>query len=103
MRRFYVEVACHMSADDLEAALDMLMDALLDEPGLLDADFSSELETGNVTIGTGIDAEDEPAALRTALVGIRSAAHKAGAGTPGWEADMERVTASVRPMEYVNC
>ncbi len=98
MTCFHVEVVCELQADDLETAADTLMDALIEEPGLLDPDFTAELATGRVTIGTGIRSADQPTALRDVLVAVRSAAHKAGAGTPGWEVDMERAMSSVRPM-----
>lgn len=100
MRRFFVEVACDIvNADDMDAATDMLMDALLDEPGLIDPDLTAELSTGLVTVTSAADAEDEGAALQHVLTGIRSAAHKLGAGTATWDTDMQDVTASVRPYE----
>jgi hypothetical protein len=92
MRRFYVEVVCRVEATDLDAAVDQLSGALADEPGLIDADLSAELATGKVTVGTSVDAADESAAVGAALVGFRSAAHKAGASTPGWEANTAEVT-----------
>ena len=45
---------------------------------------------------TTVEGEDEASALRTGLVAVRSAAHHAGAATPGWEADLDKVRATVQ-------
>ncbi len=99
MRRFLVEVTCQLVADDLDAATDTLMGVLLEEPGLIDPDLTAELANGSMIIASGIDAADEPGALELALVAIRSAAHKAGARTATWEADLDNLTAFVRPFD----
>lgn len=106
MRRFYVEVACHiLNVDDVDTASEMLMDALLEEPRLIEPDLTAQLSTGLVTVTSAADAEDEGSALQQVLIGIRSAAHKLGAGTATWDADTQNVTASVRPYDLavVDC
>jgi hypothetical protein len=64
---------------------------------LIDADVGADLRHGWTDVCTV--GEDEANALHTALVAIRSAAHNAGAATPGWEADLDKVMATVRPAE----
>ncbi|MGH3830526.1 MAG: hypothetical protein ACRDRS_08755 [Pseudonocardiaceae bacterium] len=46
-----------------------------------------------------VEGEDEASALHTGLVAIRSAAHRVGTATPGCEADLDKVVATVRPAE----
>jgi hypothetical protein len=48
---------------------------------------------------TVVEGEDEASALRRGLVAIRSVAHHASAATPGWEADLDKVMATVRPAD----
>ena len=76
---------------------DAMMDALSVEPNLIDPDVGADLRRGWVDVCTTV--EDEASALRTGLVAVRSAAHHAGAATPGWEADLDKVRATVRPSE----
>jgi hypothetical protein len=76
-----------------------MMDALSVEPNLIDPDVSADLRRGWVDVCTTVEGEDEASALRTGLVAVRSAAHHAGAATPGWEADLDKVRATVRPSE----
>lgn len=97
MTRYFVEIQCRIVADDPDSASDMLMDALLVEPGLIDVDLTAELSTGSVTITSAVDADEEPGALMQALIGVRSAAHGAGAGTATWDTDLKDLVASVRP------
>ena len=105
MQRYYVEIHCVTGPDDrLDNDVDVLMEALVEEPGLIDADVLAELATGQVTISASVDGEDEAVALRDALTGIRSAAHKAGARTPDWAAVIaERTETSVRPAAAATC
>lgn len=105
MQRYYVEIHCaSVPVDKLDEHVDVLMEALLEEPGLVDADVLAELATGQVTISASVDGEDEAVALRDALIGIRSAAHKAGAGTPDWSGVIaERTETSVRPATATPC
>jgi hypothetical protein len=85
MRSYYVEVTCQASqtAATLEERLDEVMDALLEEPGIEDADVGADLGTGVVDFCIHLDAEDSPDALRRVHVLVRSAFHAAGGGTPG--------------------
>lgn len=66
--------------------VDAMMTALLVEPDLTDPDVEVTLTTGAVDVCVNVVAEDQPAALGTALAAIRSAAHNASAATPGGRA-----------------
>jgi hypothetical protein len=99
MTRYYVELICHVGADDVEAVATDLMDALLEEPGLVDPDVAATLTTGAVTVGVGVEAENLQAALDRALVGIRSAVHVSGGGTAGRADDLEPAGASISAMQ----
>jgi hypothetical protein len=110
MRSYYVELTCQASqtAAVLEEHLDEVMDALLDEPGIEDADVGADLGTGVVDFCIHLDAEDSPDALRKVHVLVRSALHAAGGGTPGWERLIEAIendetATTVRPSELVDC
>ena len=63
-----------------------MMAALLVEPDLTDPDVGVNLTTGAVDVCVNVVADDQPAALGTALVAIRSTAHNASAATPGGRA-----------------
>jgi hypothetical protein len=95
MTRYYVELSCHADTDDVEAAATDLMDALLDEPGLIDADVAATLTTGDITVGVGVDADTLQIALDRALIGIRSAVHRSGGATAGWAENLEPAGASI--------
>ncbi len=98
MTRYYVELICHVGADDVEAAATDLMDALIDEPGLVDVDVAATLTTGDVTVGAGVEAENLQTALDRTLVGVRSAVHRSGGATAGWAENLEPAGASINAM-----
>lgn len=58
-----------------------------------------DLRHGWADVCTVVEGEDEASALCRGLVAIRSAAHHANAATPGWEADLGKVMATVRPAD----
>ncbi len=97
--RYYLEVRYRVTpVDAVDEHTDAMMDALSGEPNLIDADVGADLRRGWTDVCAMVEGEDEASALRTALVAIRSAAHHAAA-TPGWEADLGKVMATVRPAE----
>lgn len=106
-RWFYVELHCQGDpADDLDAQLDVIMDALSAEPGDVDADVGAQLSAGNVDFCVSVRADNPGEALSTAQAFVRSALHGAGIGTPGWERIVELVdrgeaVATVRPSELL--
>ena len=105
MNSYYVElqyVVRGESREMLDAHVDSMMAALLVEPGLVDPDIGVNFETGVVDVCVNISAIDQPAALREALVAIRSAAHNMGAATRGWDAALPQVSSRVRPAEMVD-
>jgi hypothetical protein len=59
----------------------------------------ANLRHGWAEVSTVVEGEDETSALRTGLGAIRSAARHAAVSTPGWEADLNKVMASVRLAE----
>lgn len=107
MRWFYVELRCEGTpSEELDAHLDVIMEALLAEPGDVDADVGADLVAGTVDFCVSVQADDAGAALSRALAFVRSALHGAGISTPGpgWIAELvERgdTVATVRPSEPV--
>lgn len=100
MTRYYLEVRYRVTpVDAVDEHTDAMMDALLVESNLIDADVGADLRHGWADVCTVVEGEDEASALHTALVAIRSAAHNAGAETPGWEADLDKILATVRHAE----
>jgi hypothetical protein len=97
MNRYYLEVRYQVTpVDAVDEHTDAMMDTLSVEPNLIDPDVGADLRRGWVDVCTTVEGEDEASALRTGLVAVRSAAHHAGAATPGWEADLDKVRATVR-------
>lgn len=100
MTRYYLEVRYRVTpVDAIDEHTDAMMDTLVVEPNLIDADVGADLRHGWTDVCTVVEGEDEASALRTALVAIRSAAHNAGAARPGWEADLDKVIVTVRPVK----
>lgn len=105
MNGYYVElryVATGLQRDALDRHSDAVMDALLVEPNLTDPDVGVNFGTGVVDVCASVDAEDEPGALRLALVAIRSALHHVGSATPGWEDVPRQIASRVRPVEMID-
>ncbi|MGI9004496.1 MAG: hypothetical protein ACR2GH_23070 [Pseudonocardia sp.] len=105
MASYYVELRHHTpntQQDDLDRHTDAMMDALLVEPNLTDADVGANFATGAVDVCAHVEAEDEPTALRLALVAIRSAAHHAGAATLGWDDALRQISSRVRHAEMAD-
>jgi hypothetical protein len=98
--RYYVEVHYRVLGGDreaLDAHADELMDALDEEPNLVDPDVGMNYEKSTVDVCTMIDAGSEGDALNTALTAVRSVVHRIGTGTPGWErSDEQLVSGTVR-------
>jgi len=105
MNSYYVELRYFVPGterDGLDRHSDAVMEALLVEPNLIDPDVGVNFGTGAMDVCAVIEAEDEPAALRLALVAIRSAVHHAGSATPGWDAAPRQIASRVRPAEMVD-
>jgi len=105
MSSYYVElryVIPGASRGTLDRHSDAMMDALLVEPNLNEPDVGVNFGSGAIDICASVDAEDDPSALRLALVAIRSAAHHAGAATPGWNGLSVQFASRVRPTEMVD-
>lgn len=106
-RWFYVELHCQGDpAEDLDAQLDVIMDALSAEPGEVDADVGADLAAGTVDFCVSVQADDPGEALSNAQAFVRSALHRSGMGTPGWEriaelVDRSEAVATVRPSELL--
>src|SRR4051812_3602631 len=112
MRSYYVEVTCQASpvGADLEKHLEDVMDALIEEPGVIDGDIGARLDQGIVDFCLHVEAEDSSEALREAHIKVRSALHKAGARTPSayWDAVIQAIrddhaATTVRPSEMAPC
>jgi hypothetical protein len=104
-RWFYVELHCQgIPADELEGQLDSIMEALVEEPGEVDADLSAELGAGTIDFQVSVQATEAGEALSLAQAFVRSALHGVGVSTPGWEHLTEMVdrgdsVATVRPSD----
>lgn len=102
MTHYYLEVRYQVTPiDAVDEHTEAMSDALSVEPNLIDPDVGAELRHGWVDVCTTVEGDDEANALRTGLVAVRSAAHHAGAATLGWEADLDKVRATVQPSELV--
>jgi hypothetical protein len=100
MNRYYLEVRYQVTpVDAVDEHTDAMLDALSVEPNLIDPDVGADLRHGWVDMCTTVEGEDEASALRAGLVAVRSAVHHAGAATAGWEADLEKIRATVQPSE----
>lgn len=105
VRTYYIELRYllpGLDQDTLDQHSDDLTDALLVEPNLIDPDVGVNFSTGAVDVCASVQAEDDPAALRLALVAIRSAAHHAGTGTPAWDRVLDEISSRVRPAEMAD-
>jgi hypothetical protein len=100
--RYYLEIRYLVTPTDaVDEHTEAMSDALSVEPNLIDPDVGADLRRGWVDVCTTVEGEDEASALRAGLVAVRAAAHHADAATPGWEADLDRVRATVQPAELV--
>ncbi len=98
MTRYYLEVRYRVTpVDAVDEHTDAMMDALSGESNLIDADVGADLRHGWADVCAVVEGDNEASALQRGLVAIRSAAHHAD--TPGWEADLDKVMASIRPTE----
>lgn len=107
MNSYYVELRYFVpdaDRDTLDRHSDAIMEALLVEPNLTAPDVGGgvNFDARAVDVCTNVDADDEPAALRLALVAIRSAAHHAEAATPAWDETLGQVSSRVRPAEMAD-
>ena len=102
MARYYAQAALVTPAEAVDRHTEALADGLSEEPNLIDPDIGANLRDGWVYVCALVDGEDEASALATGLVAIRSAVHHAEAASPGWEADVDRVKATVRSPELVD-
>lgn len=78
MARYHVElryIAPDVERDDLDRHSDAMMDALLVEPNLTDPDVGVNFGAGAVDVCASVQADDEPNALRVALVAMGRAPH----------------------------
>ena len=104
-RWFYVELHCQgVPAEELEGQLDSIMEALVAEPGDVDADLSANLAAGTIDFQVSVQADEAGRALTLAQAFVRSALHGVGVGTPGWEhladmVDRGDSVATVRPSD----
>ncbi|HEY2762509.1 MAG TPA: hypothetical protein VGJ13_00605 [Pseudonocardiaceae bacterium] len=90
-RWFYVELCCQGApSEELDAQVDVIMEALIAEPGDVDADVGADLVAGTVDFCVSVQADDAGAALSRALAFARFALHGAGIRTPGpeWIAEL---------------
>jgi len=100
MNSYYVElryIAPETERDDLDRHSDAVMEALLVEPNLTEPDVGVNLGTGAVDVCATVQADDEPTALRVALVAIRSVVRHVSAATPRWDDALRQVAGRVRP------
>lgn len=97
MNRYYIEVRYRALIDGpaaLDQATDDLMDALIDQPDLVDPDIGVDLARSTVDVCTMVDADDEPDALSKVLGAVHSALQRADGPTGR---GFERDTSTVRP------
>lgn len=100
MTAYYLEVRFQLTpAHEVDEFSDLLMEALLVEPNITDPDLGVNLDDALVDATMVVEAEDQAGAMSIGFAALRSACHKVGGHTPGWEAHLERALAMVRPPE----
>lgn len=84
-----------ISDSDTEQVFDTVTEALFDQESasetLLDADVTSSLSDNTISLAIVGTGETIEAASENASSAIRSAIHKSGGATPGWDQTMEIV------------
>jgi hypothetical protein len=88
MTTYYVEVHYRVRDADRETLdhhADKMLDVIGDEHGLIDPDLGLNYKKRTVDVCTMVEADNEGDALNRALTGVRSAVHRVGDATAGWE------------------
>jgi len=86
------------SADELDALLDEVMDALI-EPDGYDIDYTALINLGKVTF-TAFSDDDVNPDFNAVFGAVRAALHSAGVATPGWENDQALWVANMNRIEF---
>lgn len=93
--------------DTLEAALDSLMEALMEVETVTDADILASLADGTVHVSMYVTAKSNDVAIKMATDALAEAIHHSG-GLADWEQRAEdalredRYEASVRPADLLS-
>ena len=85
--------------DQLEEHTECILDELMELDDVIDPDLTVRLSTGDLIFSVGVEADNEPRALSTALARIRAAIHAADGCTPGWEARFQEIEQTIRAAE----
>ncbi|MBV9139761.1 MAG: hypothetical protein JO115_02365 [Pseudonocardiales bacterium] len=98
MTRYYLEVRYRITPiDATDEHTDAMMEALSNEPTLIDPDVGANLHYGMTDVCFVVESKDEASALRAGLVAVRSAARHVSVTVTEGVPDLENVMATVRP------
>lgn len=98
MTRFYIDLevlARGTSRGQMEDLFDPLADAVYDLSDVIDADLGMDAGKRTFEFSMAVDADSDREALQIALNAVRSALHRVGAYTPGWEQLFEIIRRTV--------
>jgi len=100
--QFHVTLEAKGDSTFTDEQVDQLADALYEldaaDPALADMDITASLAEGDFFIAMTVDAADLAGAMHTAIAAFRTAMHKAGYGTPGWEQAVASMVASANQL-----
>jgi hypothetical protein len=100
MTRYYLEVRYRVTPiDATDDHTDAMMEALSNEPTLIDPDVGANLRYGLTDVCFVAESKDEASALRAGLVAVRSAARHVSATATEGVPDLENIMATVRPSD----
>jgi hypothetical protein len=100
--QFHVTVEAKAGSTFPDAQVDQLSDALYEldaaDPALADMDITASLAEGDFFVAMTVDADDLAGAMHKAIAAFRTAMHKVGYGTPGWEQAVASIVASANQL-----
>jgi hypothetical protein len=100
--QFHVTLEAKGGSTLTDAQASQLADALYEldaaDPALADMDITASLAEGDFFVAMTVDADDPAGAMHKAIAAFRTAMHKAGYGTPGWEQAVASMVASANQL-----
>jgi hypothetical protein len=100
--KFHVTLEAKGDSTFTDEQVDQLADALYEldaaDPALADMDITASLAEGDFFIAMTVDADDLAGAMHKAIAAFRTAMHKVGYGTPGWEQAVASMVASANQL-----
>lgn len=99
MKRHYIDISVlvhGLSTTEMGEQFESLADAVYDLSDVIDPDLAIDLGRRLLEFSMAVDSESSPEALSIALNAARTALHRIGAGTAGWEQYFEVIEETIR-------